>query len=108
MRPRRGDAALCLRGRRRTDRGDGRDPGRAAHAVAGAVGAGPGALGRRGLRGAMTAAPTPALPDEVLEIARTLESAGYEAWCVGGALRDALLGHPTPTTTSPPPLPRPR
>jgi len=42
----------------------------------------------------MTAAPTPAMPDEVLEIARTLESAGYEAWCVGGALRDALLGHP--------------
>lgn len=42
----------------------------------------------------MTAAPTPVMPDEVLEIARTLESAGYEAWCVGGALRDALLGHP--------------
>ena len=42
----------------------------------------------------MTAAPTPVIPDEVLEIARTLESAGYEAWCVGGALRDALLGHP--------------
>jgi tRNA nucleotidyltransferase (CCA-adding enzyme) len=36
----------------------------------------------------------PAIPDEVLEIARTLEAAGYEAWCVGGALRDALLGHP--------------
>jgi tRNA nucleotidyltransferase (CCA-adding enzyme) len=36
----------------------------------------------------------PALPEEVLEIARTLESAGHEAWCVGGALRDALLGHP--------------
>jgi len=35
-----------------------------------------------------------AIPDEVLEIARTLEAAGYEAWCVGGALRDALLGHP--------------
>jgi len=34
------------------------------------------------------------IPDEVLEIARTLEEAGYEAWCVGGALRDALLGHP--------------
>jgi tRNA nucleotidyltransferase (CCA-adding enzyme) len=34
------------------------------------------------------------MPDEVLEVARTLESAGYEAWCVGGALRDALLGHP--------------
>jgi len=42
----------------------------------------------------MTAIPTPVMPDEVLEIARTLESAGYEAWCVGGALRDALLGHP--------------
>jgi tRNA nucleotidyltransferase (CCA-adding enzyme) len=36
----------------------------------------------------------PEIPDEVLEIARTLEEAGYEAWCVGGALRDALLGHP--------------
>jgi tRNA nucleotidyltransferase (CCA-adding enzyme) len=35
-----------------------------------------------------------AIPDEVLEIARTLEAAGHEAWCVGGALRDALLGHP--------------
>jgi tRNA nucleotidyltransferase (CCA-adding enzyme) len=36
----------------------------------------------------------PVIPDEVLEIARTLEGAGHEAWCVGGALRDALLGHP--------------
>jgi tRNA nucleotidyltransferase (CCA-adding enzyme) len=36
----------------------------------------------------------PAIPDEVLEIARTLEAAGHEVWCVGGALRDALLGHP--------------
>ena len=27
-------------------------------------------------------------------IARRLEEAGYEAWCVGGAVRDALLGHP--------------
>jgi tRNA nucleotidyltransferase (CCA-adding enzyme) len=34
------------------------------------------------------------VPDEVLEIARVLEAAGYEAWCVGGALRDALLGDP--------------
>jgi tRNA nucleotidyltransferase (CCA-adding enzyme) len=34
------------------------------------------------------------IPEEVLEIARTLEQAGYEAWCVGGALRDALLGDP--------------
>src|SRR5258705_13501251 len=31
----------------------------------------------------------------VLEIARRLEEAGFQAWCVGGALRDALLGgHP--------------
>ncbi len=34
------------------------------------------------------------IPDEVLEIARTLEAAGHEAWCVGGALRDHLLGDP--------------
>lgn len=34
------------------------------------------------------------IPEDVLEIARTLEDAGHEAWCVGGALRDALLGQP--------------
>ncbi|MBA3521699.1 MAG: CCA tRNA nucleotidyltransferase [Gemmatimonadales bacterium] len=34
------------------------------------------------------------VPEEVLEIARTLERAGHEAWCVGGALRDALLHNP--------------
>jgi tRNA nucleotidyltransferase (CCA-adding enzyme) len=33
-------------------------------------------------------------PDAVLRIARTLEKAGFETWCVGGAVRDALLGHP--------------
>ena len=33
-------------------------------------------------------------PDAVLKIARTLEKAGFETWCVGGAVRDALLGHP--------------
>lgn len=33
-------------------------------------------------------------PAAVLEITRDLERAGYEAWCVGGAVRDALLGHP--------------
>jgi len=33
-------------------------------------------------------------PDAVLDIARRLEGAGYEAWCVGGAVRDAILGHP--------------
>src|SRR5438067_6626969 len=33
-------------------------------------------------------------PELVLEIASRLEEAGFEAWCVGGAIRDALLGHP--------------
>lgn len=33
-------------------------------------------------------------PAAVLEIADRLEDAGFEAWCVGGAIRDALLGHP--------------
>ncbi|HWJ15088.1 MAG TPA: polynucleotide adenylyltransferase, partial [Gemmatimonadaceae bacterium] len=33
-------------------------------------------------------------PVAVLEIAGRLEEAGFEAWCVGGAIRDALLGHP--------------
>jgi len=33
-------------------------------------------------------------PAPVLHIARTLEKAGFETWCVGGAVRDALLGHP--------------
>ena len=42
----------------------------------------------------MSADATPEIPDEVLEITRTLEAAGHEAWCVGGALRDSLLGHP--------------
>src|SRR5882672_2627793 len=34
--------------------------------------------------------PTPA----VLEITKAFEKAGFEVWCVGGAVRDALLGHP--------------
>ena len=34
------------------------------------------------------------IPTAILDIARTLENAGHEAWCVGGTLRDALLGHP--------------
>jgi tRNA nucleotidyltransferase (CCA-adding enzyme) len=33
------------------------------------------------------------IPESILEIARTLEGAGFEAWCVGGTLRDALLGY---------------
>ncbi len=35
---------------------------------------------------------TLAVPPEVLDIATQLEEAGHQAWCVGGALRDALLG----------------
>src|SRR5881628_1839913 len=31
------------------------------------------------------------IPPEVLKIAQRLESAGYENWCVGGAIRDNLL-----------------
>ena len=31
-------------------------------------------------------------PREVLRIAQRLTEAGYETWCVGGAVRDALLG----------------
>lgn len=42
----------------------------------------------------MTGADELAIPEEVLEIARALEEAGFETWCVGGALRDALLQHP--------------
>ena len=33
-----------------------------------------------------------AIPDEVIALARRLEDAGHEAWCVGGAVRDSLLG----------------
>jgi len=47
------------------------------------------------------------IPREVLSIAKKLEEAGYETWCVGGAIRDALLGAPHNdfdlTTAAPPP-----
>ncbi len=33
-------------------------------------------------------------PEAVIEITRVLEDAGHQAWCVGGAVRDALLGIP--------------
>ncbi|HEU4629043.1 MAG TPA: CCA tRNA nucleotidyltransferase [Gemmatimonadaceae bacterium] len=33
-------------------------------------------------------------PAAVVRIARTLADAGFETWCVGGAVRDALLGIP--------------
>ena len=32
------------------------------------------------------------VPDAVMEIFQKLEDAGFETWCVGGAIRDALLG----------------
>jgi tRNA nucleotidyltransferase (CCA-adding enzyme) len=34
------------------------------------------------------------ISEPILDIARKLEGAGFEAWCVGGTLRDQLLGHP--------------
>jgi tRNA nucleotidyltransferase (CCA-adding enzyme) len=34
------------------------------------------------------------VPEPIVEIVRTLENAGFQAWCVGGTLRDALLGFP--------------
>jgi len=40
------------------------------------------------------AAPRLDPPETVRGIAKRLEDAGYETWCVGGAVRDALLGHP--------------
>src|SRR5216110_2348995 len=47
------------------------------------------------------------IPSEVLKIAKKLEDAGFETWCVGGAIRDNLLGVPHNdfdlTTAAPPP-----
>lgn len=34
-------------------------------------------------------------PAGVLDVADRLERAGFETWCVGGAIRDAVLGHPS-------------
>ncbi len=46
------------------------------------------------------------IPENVRAVLRTLEAAGHEAWCVGGCVRDAMLGK-TPedwdVTTSAPP-----
>jgi len=47
------------------------------------------------------------IPSEVLTIAKKLEDAGFETWCVGGAIRDNLLGlenHDFDLTTSAPPV----
>ncbi len=47
------------------------------------------------------------IPPEVLKIAKKLEAAGFETWCVGGAIRDTLLGLENRdfdlTTAAPPP-----
>src|SRR5216683_7630718 len=46
------------------------------------------------------------IPDTVLKIAKQLEGGGYETWCVGGAIRDNLLGvenHDFDLTTAAPP-----
>lgn len=37
----------------------------------------------------------PSAPPAVRWIVRTLEAAGFETWAVGGAVRDALTGHPS-------------
>jgi tRNA nucleotidyltransferase (CCA-adding enzyme) len=54
----------------------------------------------------MTFPPRLPIPPEVLRIAKRLEEAGYETWCVGGAIRDTLLGAPHNdfdlTTAAPP------
>jgi tRNA nucleotidyltransferase (CCA-adding enzyme) len=42
----------------------------------------------------MTFPATLEVPEDVIEIARALEGSGFEAWCVGGAIRDTLLGEP--------------
>lgn len=46
------------------------------------------------------------IPSEVLKIAQKLEESGFETWCVGGAIRDNLLGvanHDFDLTTAAPP-----
>ncbi len=44
------------------------------------------------------------LPPAVLEIARTLEQARFETWCVGGGLR---YWRPAPKQATVVPIPRP-
>src|SRR2546422_5835621 len=64
---------------------------------------------RRDPRGIASSMGFPArlpIPDAVLKIAQQLEDSGYETWCVGGAIRDNLLGaenHDFDLTTAAPP-----
>jgi tRNA nucleotidyltransferase (CCA-adding enzyme) len=54
----------------------------------------------------MTFPPQLPIPNEVVKIAKKLEDAGFETWCVGGAIRDNLLGvanHDFDLTTAAPP-----
>lgn len=54
----------------------------------------------------MTFPPQLPIPSEVLKIAKKLEDSGFETWCVGGAIRDNLLGlqnHDFDLTTAAPP-----
>ncbi len=51
-------------------------------------------LGERDSRARVVGAPRLDPPPEVREIASTLQARGFETWCVGGAVRDALLGIP--------------
>src|SRR5207253_286593 len=60
----------------------------------------------RGLASGMGFPARLAIPETVVRIAQKLETAGYETWCVGGAIRDNLLGLENhdfdPTTAAPP------
>src|SRR6185295_14411337 len=88
------DPGVCLRGGWRAPDRDGCHTRRATHSSASPDGVSDCTLGRCSLWRLMKFPATLPIPEEVLEIARKLEQAGYEAWCVGGALRDALLGDP--------------
>src|SRR5438105_11996740 len=60
----------------------------------------------RGLASGMGFPARLAIPETVVRIAQKLETAGYETWCVGGAIRDNLLGlenHDFDLTTAAPP-----
>ena len=68
-----------------------RTPSQARMELAIALSAGVGVRRERRARDGMTFPASLPIPDEVLEIAQRLEEAGHAVWCVGGAIRDALL-----------------
>jgi Asp-tRNA(Asn)/Glu-tRNA(Gln) amidotransferase A subunit family amidase len=72
-----------------------------------ATGATAASLGKRVELGPQAHGINPALVDErAATVVRTLKEAGYEAYIVGGAVRDLLLGS-SPRTSTSPPTPRP-